>query len=116
MWLNISSLWTSLGNNDIIDYLVAAGANVSSVDSAGQTPLHITAGDGISWIYVKNDQVNLKVSFFLLVWNRPTAAEALILHGADVNSANNAGETPLYLAVKKGNFRKNESNCNAFWE
>lgn len=56
--------WTSLGDAVIVDYLLEAGANANSTDVWGNTPLYLTAKDGISSIYVKHDQVNLKINFF----------------------------------------------------
>lgn len=42
--------------------------------------------------------------------HRIAAAEALIRHGANVNSINGGGEAPLHFAVESGIFRGSNSN------
>lgn len=37
---------TYRGNNDIVELLIAAGANVHAVDGSGETPLHKASANG----------------------------------------------------------------------
>jgi cytohesin len=64
------------GNKDIMELLLADGADVNAKDKNGETPLHIAA------------QCNNKFS-----------VEVLLAHKADVNVKDNDNETPLNLAA-----------------
>ena len=64
---------------DIIDILIAAGADVNCVDRYGATPLHYAACEGIADV-----------------------TEALLRNGADNNVADELGKNPLSVALKMG--------------
>ena len=64
---------------DIIDILIAAGAEVNCVDRYGATPLHYAACEGIADV-----------------------TEALLRNGADINVADELGKNPLSVALKMG--------------
>ena len=64
---------------DIIDILIAAGADVNCVDRYGATPLHYAACEGIADV-----------------------TEALLRNGADINVVDELGKTPLSVALKMG--------------
>ena len=66
---------------DIIDILIAAGANVNCVDKYGATPLHYAACGDVA--------CNIKT---------------LLKHGADTKVFDQLGNTPLSLALKMGTF------------
>ena len=63
------------GHKEIVELLIAEGADVNAMNGAGQTPLHFAAQEGQKEI-----------------------VELLIAKGADVNAKTNDGETPLDLA------------------
>ena len=64
------------GRPDLVQLLLARGADPAMRDQCGYTPLHILCSDG-----------------------RIEMARALIASGADVNAADNCGSTPLHAAV-----------------
>lgn len=64
-----------IGNNPVIDTLIAGGVDINSKDYASLTALHLSVG-------------------------RPEIVKELILKGADVNAADILGDTPLILAAK----------------
>jgi ankyrin repeat protein len=68
------------GHLDIIQALIAAGADVDKANKSGRTPL-----------------------IWAAIANRCKIAQALIDAGAAVNKADAKGETPLMWAEKKGN-------------
>ena len=68
-------------DSDIIDILIAAGANVNCVDKYGATPLHYAACGVV-----------------------PCNIETLLKHGADTKVVDQLGNTPLSIALKMGTF------------
>jgi ankyrin repeat protein len=70
-------LAAEMGDKQLVALLLADGANVDSIDSVGNTPLHWAATGG-----------NLEV------------AELMIARKLNVDVKNNAGQTPLHLAIK----------------
>lgn len=70
---------TQKGNPEVVELLLTAGANPNSIDSGGESPLHLAARNGF-----------------------PTVASSLLKAGADVNKAGENGWTPLHLAAKQG--------------
>lgn len=78
---------------EIIDKLIAYGAEIDAKDNKGQTPLHkmamccskeATFADG-KVVHVKG------------------IADRLLEYGADIDAKDNSGKTPLHTAVEKGN-------------
>jgi Ankyrin repeats (3 copies) len=65
------------GNLEVLRNLVAAGAEVNSVDRAAWTPLHVATATGV----------------------RLACLSYLLSHGANPNARNSAGDTPLILAA-----------------
>jgi Ankyrin repeats (3 copies) len=63
------------GNKELVEFLLAHGANVNTKDRSGDTALHV----GVRY-------------------NRTDVIEVLIGAGADINAKNNKDETPLDLA------------------
>jgi ankyrin repeat protein len=67
------------GHADIVEFLVAIGADLQARDNADRTPLHDAAYLGFTEI-----------------------ARILISHGAEVNAVSGGGETPLHAAAQCG--------------
>ena len=67
------------GHMDVVDWLIAKGADVDAINSAGDTPLHYAAKAG-----------------------HKNIVELLIVKEADVNAKTDKGETAISLATNKG--------------
>jgi ankyrin repeat protein len=68
------------GHKEVVELLIAKGADVNAKAENGVAPLHVAAGAGHKEI-----------------------AELLIAKGADVDTRTGSGETPLDLAIKYKN-------------
>ena len=66
-------------HKDIVELLLAKGADVNAESNAGWTPLHIASGRG--------DE---------------SRAQLLVAKGANVDAKNQRGRTPLHIAAEKG--------------
>ncbi|CAN0045900.1 unnamed protein product, partial [Ascophyllum nodosum] len=74
-----------LGNVDVLKMLVENGADVRGSGPRGDTPLHFA---------VRRNSVGASETSC-------EAITALLLHGAEVDAADNFGKTPLVIAVEK---------------
>ena len=72
-----------------LNILFDVGANVTSANHAGDTPLHV--------VFSVADFSSMRLKRRAL-----EASELLIQHGADVNARNVADKTPLHLALWRG--------------
>jgi len=93
----------------VFELLIAAGEDVNNVDSFEETPLHITCrwSAEISALLIANGAlVNATLSLIhktpLHDVGCPEIAQQLISHGADVNSSDFFGQTPLKEACRRG--------------
>ena len=66
------------GHKEVVELLIAKGADVNAKDGVGETPLHWAAKEG-------NKEV----------------VELLIAKGADVNAKDDVGDTPVDWAANK---------------
>ena len=67
------------GHDEVVELLLARGADAEAKDAYGQTPLHVTT----------------------LIGYTSAAAERLLARGADPDARDEAGATPLHVAVIK---------------
>ena len=73
---NTATMWTD--EDDVVQALIAAGADVNTATNDGLTPIFITSHDGHH------------------------SVRALIAAGADINVAMDDGATPVYIASQNG--------------
>jgi serine/threonine-protein phosphatase 6 regulatory ankyrin repeat subunit B len=102
-----NSNWTPLhaasqqGHREVVQVLLEYGADANSRDDSNQTPLHLASRTGhlelvqllesSANIHVRNDE------------GRTSSEEASVLeHGADANSRDDSGQTPLPPASRAG--------------
>jgi len=95
---------------DIVEYLLAAGADTQPQDRDGLTALHYAAQaidtDALDKLLAVGADMEVKNNkgetplMFAVERNKPDNARFLVLAGANIHAANNAGETPLGLARK----------------
>jgi cytohesin len=71
---------TGVGNKEVVDLLLARGADIEARDYAKATPLHWAAAHDLIAI-----------------------ADLLLVHNADVNAKDSSGWTPADAAAGKGN-------------
>ncbi|MEO8596196.1 MAG: ankyrin repeat domain-containing protein [Candidatus Solibacter sp.] len=95
---------------------IAAGAGVNQPDQMGATPLHDAAWNGNREIalYLLEHGANPKARHteggsqplaYACIKNDILMVELLLVHGADLRAADNAGATALHLAVDRGYFQ-----------
>jgi Ankyrin repeats (3 copies) len=107
-------------NRDVVEVLLANGADVTAKDSTGLTPLHMVVVNGIRPRHRADDQgpkdvmeallangadVNAKDSTGLTplhMAERKDLVELLLVHNANVDAQDNDGQTPLFAAAEKG--------------
>jgi ankyrin repeat protein len=73
-----ASMW---GRLDVVEYLVAKGADVSAKNDGGDTPLHLAAS---TYVYSSSDI--------------PAIVNFLLSHGASPWAKNDSGKLPIQLA------------------
>ena len=95
---------------EVVDLLLARGANLEAVDSDGNTPLHYAAGFNDSVAVLElflargatleavNDYGNTPLHFAAANNGSVAVLELLLARGATLEATNNSGETPLELA------------------
>lgn len=106
-------LAATVGNRDMIGFLIAAGADINLLTTLGRTPLHITVKcyniDTTSMLLCAGADINVKnfmgeTPFFIAVYNgdKPMS-ELLFKWGASINIKNCDGQTPLHFTAENGN-------------
>jgi len=114
LWGGYTPLHFATANNykDIVELLIAKGANVNAKDDDGGTPLHravqedhkdvaeflIARGADMS-ARDENGQTSL---YWAAYYGHMDIAKLLIDKGADVNAKNARGRTPLHRALTEG--------------
>lgn len=108
--------WTPLhfaaqaGQKDIVEFLIAKGADVNAETIKGETPLQFAADNDhkevVELLIEKGADVSLNRSgetplHTAAANGHKEVAELLIAKGADVNAKNNDGQTPTDLAVTR---------------
>lgn len=90
--------------------LIEAGADVNAVNTGGDTPLHVILN---RQIYLVETGVGLQ--YITDRHDIRYVVDGLLVTGADLNVVNNAGQTPVQLAVRLSNSWRNrwsESVCS----
>ena len=109
------------------EYLIARGASIFTVNSAGISPLYLslTAADGIrEWMInpdtiIKKDGLDNNMLHYASQWKLDKAIPVIIQKGVPVDEPNATGETPLFIAVKNNSpsimrvLLDNKANLNA---
>ncbi len=106
------SLAAKRGHEDIVQFLIAKGADINAIGKDGQTALHEAKNRNVAELLIANGaNVNAKISedarrlkgwtplhTAVLLTRRMEVAQLLIAKGADINAMNADGETPLDVA------------------
>lgn len=95
------------GNAEVLELLVAKGADVNARDALGQTPLHVAgwSADGMKVLLAHGADVNARDNagktplVEAMQYLDTQAFDALLARGADVNATDGKGRTPLYSAL-----------------
>jgi cytohesin len=96
---------------DIVDILLARGADVNAKNTAGMMPIHIAASTQkglVERLVAKGADVNAKGMddmsplFLAAAEGRPDVVEWLIAHGAEADARAKNGDTPLLVAAENG--------------
>lgn len=100
------------GHLEVVETLIANGADVNAVDVFGRTPLHLAAPHPVvmEMLIGAGADVDARDQLSNTPLHRAVpqvdAVDALIAAGADVTAENTSGNTPLDIAMRYGNSRR----------
>ena len=108
--------WAAAQKNvDLVEFLLAHGANVNGTDSEGVTPLHraaygnhwetanlLLAHGAVPTAVDRNGDTPLHTAAFT---DAKDVAELLLARGVEVDSRNRGGDTPLLVAASRGSIK-----------
>lgn len=100
------------GHVEVVETLIANGADVNATDVFGRTPLHLAATHPavMSMLIRAGADVDARDQLSNTPLHRAIpqvdAVDALIAAGADVTAENTSGNTPLDIAMRYGNSRR----------
>jgi ankyrin repeat protein len=102
-----------VGHKQIVELLIATGANVDAKDVADNTPMHCAASGGhrdvVELLFVKGANINAMQAqgwtplHEAVRWGHKNVTELLINKEANVNVKDRDGRTPLWYAKASGN-------------
>jgi ankyrin repeat protein len=104
----------SLGNREMLEFLIANGAKVNAPDPFGRTGLHVAAGEGradiVTSLLERKADVHAKDKYGQTPLHRACTALTpnkeivglLVTRGAETSVTDEKGKTPLYYAERKG--------------
>jgi len=100
------------GHSEVVEFLLANGANVNQASNYGETPLFTSSCRGhqevVKLLLANGARVDQADNFgstplsMSSVRGRQVVVKLLLANGADVNQADNNGRTPLIMSSKNG--------------
>jgi ankyrin repeat protein len=103
-------------SHQTLDYFISRGADSNAADNEGKTPLIFLAQtgylDGVKLLLEKEVHIDYQdengctafmnvVKSFIPLDRKKALMELLLEHGADINSHNKQGDTPLHMAMRR---------------
>ena len=96
------------GNKEIVELLIAKGADVNANSESGSTPLHgANNGEIVELLITKGSNVNARTGvgqtplLLAVIFGQKEIVKILVAKGADVHARDDAGVTPLDMSRNK---------------